>query len=104
MDQVAVAVIDEHLSVSLGVDLGLYQAPVVVGVEGLLILVHLVGLVYPVDTNLGQAVHGIVGERAAGSGCVYTLNDVSVAVQYVLRGVAVAVLDCGDPAVLVVGE
>ena len=104
LDEIAVAVVDQHLAVPGGVDLGLHQAPVVIGVQGLLDLVHLMNLVDAPQRHLGKPVHGIVLEEAAVALAVDGFDDIPVAVQFVTGANAVAVGDANDAAILIIVE
>ena len=102
LDEVAVAVVDQRLAVPGCVDLGLHQAPVVVGVQRLLDLVHLVDLVDAPQLHLGEAVHGIVLKEAAVALAIYRFDDVAVSVKDIAGTDAVAVGNTDDAAILII--
>ena len=104
LDEIAVAVVDQRLTVSGGVDLGLHQATVVIGVQGLLDLVHLMNLVDAPQRHLGKPVHLVILEEAAVALAVDGFDDIPVAVQFVTGANAVAVGDANDAAILIIVE
>jgi len=104
LDEIAVAVVDQRLAVPGGVDLGLDQATVVVGVQRLLYLVHLVDLVDAPQLHLGEAIHLVVLKEAAVALAVYRFDDIAVPVKDIAGTDAVAVGNAHDAAILIIVE
>ncbi len=104
LDEIAVAVVDQRLAVPGGVDLGLDQATVVVGVQRLLDLVHLVDLVDAPQLHLGEAIHLVILEEAAVALAIYRFDDVAVPVKDIAGTDTVAVGNTDDAAILIIVE
>ena len=76
----------------------------VIGVQGLLPLIHLVDGIHPVQLDGHQPVHAVIGEQAAGTHGIDGFHNVAVAVQLILGGIAIAVSHGYNTAIFVVGE
>ena len=76
----------------------------VIGVQGILPLVHVMGFIDPVHGDLRQAVHGVILVPALGPCRVGDGDDVAVPVQGIAGRVPVPVGDGYDLPVLVITE
>ena len=103
-DQIAVLIIYKYFSITFGIDLGFHQSTVVVSIKGILPLIYLMDGIDPVHGDLGEPVHRIIFIVALGSGCIRYGDDISIAIQGILGGVAVPVSYRCDLTVFVIAK